>query len=277
MTEHVLVVLGELPGRAPDDPLAVLEQVEPTLEQRPTVPAQERLRPLGPERLPEDARRAQDLPRLGLDALEARLEHRDHARGELGVAVGRRPNALLEVKGVPGGALNHPLEDGGGDVGPERLADELRARLGAELVELELLGRAPAPEAGEEIVDRGPREGEDEERTFGEVSEREVHEADGEHVSPVEIFEDEDQRPALALGGDEVEPRLLHLVAHQLRVLPRSAEPLARRVAGGRRASAGLERARRGAEDLAQELGDPRHLRLVRDALGDPPSGRARS
>ncbi len=118
-------------------------------------------------------------------------------------------------------------------------------------------------------MDPRAREGEDEECAIGEAPEREVDEANGEHVAPVKILEDEDYGRALAFGRDEVEPGLLHLIAHELRVLPRGAEALARRVAARGGARAGVEGARRRADDLAQELGDAAGLRLVRDAAGD--------
>ncbi len=77
VAEHVLVVIREFAGRTADDPLAVLEEIEPAPEERAPVSAEQRLRPLGPERLPEDARRAEHLARFGLEPLEARLEHRE--------------------------------------------------------------------------------------------------------------------------------------------------------------------------------------------------------
>jgi hypothetical protein len=92
-------------------------------------------------------------------------------------------------------------------------------------------------------VHRGAPEREHEQRPLGEGAQRPIHVAHGGQVAPVQVLEHEDHRVGLALVGEEVLERTLHLVAHEPRVLARS---------GQLHAVGGLERH---AHELAEELG----------------------
>src|SRR4029079_13166255 len=61
------------------------------------------------------------------------------------------------------------------------------------------------PELGEELLDFRPREGHDHERLVAELTDSRADELDGVHVAPVQVFEDEEDRGARALGAEERE------------------------------------------------------------------------
>jgi len=87
-----------------------------------------------------------------------------------------------------------------------------------------------------------------------------VDEPDGPEITPLQIFEQDQDRVHGGLCAEEIDPRLAHLLAHELSVLPR----------GGERGAALAAAGERRADELTQELGHPLLL-ARRYALGDPP------
>jgi hypothetical protein len=81
----------------------------------------------------------------------------------------------------------------------------------------------------------GPREREHQEGPALAQAQRRVHELHAGLVAPVQILEDQHERPGAALRVHEVDPGTAHLIAHPHRILPRRAE-LHPRLVGERRA-----------------------------------------
>ena len=172
----------------------------------------------------------------------------------------------------------------------EHAAHEPLARPSRQLAEPHLDRRPRRPEPREEIMRLGARERDHQQGPPLAEAQRRVHELHARRVAPVQVLQDQRERPRAALRLDEVDPGAAHLIAHPHRILPRRAElhpPLVRE---------------RRARDLAEEHGHAiaigrghaaRHpvlqllplrlerlaapeLRLAPHDLGDEAEGRAR-
>ena len=143
LAEHVLDLAGEPRVAAPREHLALDERVELREELGLQVGADERRDAAAPADLAEDARRAQHAPRVGVERVEPRLDHREHGLGQLALAARDGAHELLEVERVARRLADHAHDDAIVGV-REHGAHELLGGLARELREAKLeTGRPP--------------------------------------------------------------------------------------------------------------------------------------
>jgi hypothetical protein len=266
-------VLGRREARlgAGLDPLALHELAEPLVERRARRRPEHVLEAVAEERGAEHARAAEHAPRVRLERLDARLQHREHRlRQRVAAPLGDGAEHLLEVEGVAARVRRGPLDHGVGREVAEHGARELLGRSLRERRELHGGDGLPREEPGERRAHLGPREREHEQRPVGEVHEQRLDEAHGGEVAPLQVLEHEDDGVVARLAGEQVLAGAADLVAHQHRVLARGAE--LDRALGGREAqeladelehAIGLGR-RDDAEHALAQLGAPVVLRARR-------------
>ncbi len=227
VVKDVLALADELALLTRRDHLVGDQGLEPTIAELGLRPEQ-RPHPALPEDLTEGRGRAEHLAGADVEALEAGLDHRQHAaRQGVPLAVGDRPDQLLEVEHVPRRLLDHPLEQiiisGLAQRVPEHLDDQRPTGAVGERSQLQL-GHAPTrPEAREGLMDLGSGEGKHHHRSL-QVSQGVVDEGDRRQISPVKILEDQQEHP---LGVDRAEvvlPGAPELVGHHLWITPRREE-----------------------------------------------------
>jgi hypothetical protein len=211
-----------------------------------------------PEDLPEQARGAQNAPRLRRQVLEPGLHDRDDGlRQRVAAALCHGADQLLEVERVALRLAHDALDRLHRDRVAQHLAHDALAALAQELAEGHPVQADLVPEPREQLAHLGPREREQQDRRVGQAAQGRVHELQGRQIGPVHVVEQEHERPGAGLRRAQVDPGAPHLVAHELGV-----------VAGGPELHAGLV-GKRGADELAQELGDAGLIRgghVPRDA-----------
>jgi hypothetical protein len=174
----------------------------------------------------------------GVQPFELELEQAAEIVGDLGIVAGwlrhqlpaarRRPQdagvgpGLGELDDEQRDPVGSPVHEPGqllGDVGPgEATAQDRGDRLGAELAEPELVGQPPQPELGAGVADRGAvgegvgrPVGADHQQPGRDVPPGQpLQQVDGRGVGPVQVLEDQHQRPVRA-GGFQ---RLRRLTQH---------------------------------------------------------------
>jgi hypothetical protein len=251
VTKDVLGLAREATVSAARDDLTLLEHGEPLAHGRGLRGAAEQgHEPAAPEGLAEDAARAQQTARFGLEALEPGLDHGQHRLGEGARAAARGgADELLQVERVAVGALEQHGHGLGADVGAEDLSDEALARSSCQRAEADFIEVSLCPQGREDLVHLGPPEGQHQEGLLLEATQGRVDELHRGQVAPVQILQHEHHRLHLRLGREQVFPRAAHLVAHEQRVAARGPERHALRVREGRPA------------ELAEELADTADLR----------------
>ena len=258
MQKRVLRLAGDGGAALAADELLPLERVQRLVELELHAAA-DRGQPRGPEDL-ADHRGVLDELLLGRrERVEARCDHPLHRLGQRQLAVGvqlppvravdeeaailEHPHVLLRVERVAAGAREHARLDLGRqqrllEQRPEQtrglLLGERRDRDGRRVP----LAAAPAGPALEQL---GARRADDEQRHAGRPVGEIVDEVEQAVVGPVQILEDEHQRPLLGQRLEQAAPRRERLVAAVARVLAGRAE----------------------ADERAQEAADPAALRLV--------------
>jgi len=147
-------------------------------------------------------------------------------RGRSIVALALRGGAdqLLEIERVALGQPHEPLDERRLRAIAEHVAHEPLAGLLAELLERELLERPLRPDPGEQLVHLGARQREDEEGAVAQIAQRGVEELHGGEIAPVQILEHEQHGAGGGLGAEQLDERLAHPRAEELRVLARRAE-----------------------------------------------------
>src|SRR5262249_41035799 len=148
VSERQLALPTEPAGGALDDHLPLDERAEPRIGAvGATVSAEQRRDAAGPERVAEDARRAEHAARRGVEALEPRLRHRHDRPGELAPEAGRLgADELLEVERVAAGEVAELVRRLLAHRIAERGLHEPDARLARQLAQPELLHPAIRPQ-----------------------------------------------------------------------------------------------------------------------------------
>jgi hypothetical protein len=144
-----------------------------------------------PEHLAEDARRAQHLARLGLEAFDACLRHREHATGQaIAFAFGDRADQLFEIERIAGRAVDESPDRRVVQPRAERLANQLLARAPRQLAEMDPHDAAIGPQSRKLVVDFGPREREHHQRSIGQLAHDRIDEPHRRQIAPLQILED---------------------------------------------------------------------------------------
>ena len=215
----------------------------------------------------EDGRRPQDLPRLRIEIVETRFDHRDDGIGELCATLRDRADELLEEERVALRALDDQLNLRGLAFGPRTRLTSSEAARRESSRRRNLLSAAIDEEARIRLRDLGAREAEQEERGACRRAKRAVEETQARGVGPVTVLDYDDERPARALRAKELFEREPHADREVLRIEPCGPELDA------------LAVGKRNMTDLAEELGRAVRMRNgrrieVRDRLDtthDPP------
>ena len=266
--ERVLRFAGDARRRARDDRLAAHEDVEPRREVERAL-ADQRPHASGVERLSEDARGAKDASRVGIEAVETRLDEREDAlRQRDALLVRRGPKELFEEERVAHGSPRDRGDDVFVGARAERVTRDRLAGFLRQVTQRKRLDAALRPELREHVQGLGPREREDEQRAVRERPQRVVDERHGRSVTPMEILEREHDRTRGELRGEPRLPDRAQSVVHDLRIAPRGGD--LRRLGGDRdadEATREIERRLHVGEAKCDEV--RAQLRLVRVVVRD--------
>jgi hypothetical protein len=235
----------------PGEPAAVDELDHALLDQhreprRGVGAPDQRLDPAAPERLAEDARRAQHPARRRIELLDPGLHHRQHAGGRaVALAGGPGADQLLEVRRVAVRVLDQLAQRVFLDAVAQALAHHLCAGPPRQAAQPDLLDTAVGPQLREQLVDLGAGEREHQQRLVEQRAERGVHQLDRRQIAPVQVLEHDHHRLDRALGAQHGQERLAHHLARQLGVLRRGV------------VSARVASVERRADQIAEHLDEP--------------------
>jgi hypothetical protein len=198
------------------------------------VAAEQHQQAVAPEELAEDARRPEHPARVGAQRLEPGLRHGQDRLGESAAApgglygaptpLGCRPDHLLQVERVAARLLRDPRHVVAGHRVAEHLPHELLAGPARQLPQADRAHAALAPEVREPRGQLGAPGGDHHQRRAAELAQGRVEQLHRGVIGPVQILEHEEHRPRRALGGEQILPRLRHLIAHERVVEARRAK-----------------------------------------------------
>ena len=239
--ERVLRLAGDRGAALAADELLPLERVERLVELELHAAA-DRGQPGGPEDLADHGGVLDELLLGGRERVEARGDHPLHRLGQRQLALGvelppvravdeeaailEHPHVLLRVERVAAGPRQHARLDLGRQQRLlEQRAEQARGLLLGERRDRDgrrvPLAAAPARPPLEQL---GARGADDEQRHAGRPVGEVVDEVEQAVVGPVQILEDEHQRPLLGQRLEQAAPRRERLVAAVARALAGRAE-----------------------------------------------------